>query len=75
MEPCCVSLLQVKDLREGDLLSDAELEHCQFTRLENRGRGWAAWPKSALQLGPVVMPAFFSAGKVTEVVWQYESSR
>lgn len=64
MEPINTFLSQVSDLREGDLLSDAESSHCSFVGLRDEGYGWEAWSSARQLVSPVVLPAFFYAGQV-----------
>ena len=55
------------DLREGDLLNDAEARHCAFMRLHGEGEGWDRWPDARDLVSTVILPAFFYAGQVGRV--------
>lgn len=60
--------MQIADLREGDLLTDAERQHCSYMRLAEQGSAWSQWPEAAQHVSPLIRPAFFYAGQAQKVV-------
>lgn len=65
---CCPGCMQIADLREGDLLTDAERQHCSYMRLAEQGAAWSQWPEAAQHVSPLIRPAFFYAGQAQKVV-------